>query len=201
MTALPCTTFWWIFGNCRGAVLRTHSTTMQFIFLLATLFWYSSIGFLAPNRNLIASKTHKHLGRAAAAAPPALLSSVSLQLSPLVGGPRWLKVHVKVLLRDSDDITHAWGFVPLNATAPATLASLLSFKAVPGEIRYQQKPSSISAKPQFSAGTLLLQDSEPIVAQVNNDFCLSYPTDLHLIRNNCWNFALDLVSYLNSREP
>lgn len=173
---------------------------MRVIFLLVALFSYSSTAFLAPNRNLIASKTQKHHGRAVPVAPPVSSSSVSLQLSPLVGGPRWLKVHVKVLLSDSDDITHAWEFVPLKATSPATLASLLSFKAVPGEIRYQREPSSNSVKPQLSAETLVLQDSEPVVAQVNDDFCPSYPTDLHLIRNNCWNFALDLISYLKSRQ-
>lgn len=131
---------------------------------------------------------------------PTSLSSVSLQLSPLVGGPKWLRVHVKVLLVDSSDTVHFWDFVPLNATSPATLASLLRFRSVPAEIRYQKKQSSGASKVMLSGNAVLSKNRDLVVSRVNEDFCPSYPMDLHLIWNNCWNFAFDLVAYLNDLE-
>ena len=56
---------------------------------------------------------------------------IKLQTSPLIGGPSWLPVHVKVVI----DENHAFDFVPLNPTSKDTLRKLVSLQAVPAEAR------------------------------------------------------------------
>ena len=102
--------------------------------------------------------------------------ALQLKLAPLIGGPSWLPLHVKVVV-DSDN---SWDFVPLNATSPDTLKSLLLLQSVPGEIRHFQTSASPDENADSSLG-----------AQRAKDFVDSYTNrDLHLIQNNCWTFAL-----------
>jgi hypothetical protein len=106
--------------------------------------------------------------------------ALQLRLAPLIGGPSWLPLHVKVIV-DSDN---SWDFVPLNATSPDTLKSLLMLQPVPGEIRHFQKSSPTSLR-----------------AQRAQDFVDSYTNrDLHLIQNNCWTFALMLYWHVHQSD-
>jgi len=105
---------------------------------------------------------------------------IRLETAPLVGGPVWLPLHVKVIV-DDDFI---FDFVPKNATSRETLQKLLSLQSVPAEARTKWKPGAF--------GT--------IYSQRATGFCSQYARDLHLIENNCWTFALDLVRFVLEKE-
>ena len=115
---------------------------------------------------------------------PLLAASMTIQLklSPLIGGPSFLPVHVKVVVAND----HIYDFVPLNAADPETIAGLLRLKPVPGEIR------SMGRK----------QNQSPIVEKADT-FVNGYSnTDLHLVYNNCWTFALLMLwELLLTKEP
>ena len=59
---------------------------------------------------------------------------VLLKLSPLIGGPKLLRVHSQLFV-DSGAGIDGWDFVPKDATAPATLARLVMLRAAPGDAR------------------------------------------------------------------
>lgn len=111
---------------------------------------------------------------------------MQLQLSPLIGGPKWLSVHCKLILSSGDDgVEHTFDFVPEQATEPATLVRLLTLQDVPGMIRYQSRAVE---------GYKLEDedDMDPALATAL-DFCMSYqPAALHLVNNNCYTFAARL---------
>lgn len=106
----------------------------------------------------------------------ALSLSPQLRRKPLIGGPPWLKVHVQVCV--TNELT--CDFIPLDATKDSTLAKLITLQSVPGEIR-----------------TIWRVREETIVARRAIDYCEKYEsTDLHLLYNNCWTFALGLLWHL-----
>ena len=53
---------------------------------------------------------------------------VLLKLSPLIGGPKLLRIHSQLFV-DSGAGINGWDFVPKDATAPATLARLVTLRA------------------------------------------------------------------------
>ena len=105
---------------------------------------------------------------------------VRLDTAPLIGGPSWLPLHVKVVV---DDV-HVFDYVPLNATSTETLQNLLSLQTVPAEVRVK-----ISSKDVASS-------SNTVYSMRASQFCEDYTKDLHLIQNNCWTFAFDLVRFI-----
>ena len=109
----------------------------------------------------------------------AVASNIRFRFSALVGGPKWLPVHVKIVV----DEEHIFDYVPQNATSPATLAKLLSLQAVPADARI------------FSD-----TDEESVSTSVERarEFCKEYDKDLHIVTNNCWTFALDLIGYIQT---
>jgi hypothetical protein len=70
-----------------------------------------------------------------------------LETSPLVGGPSWLPLHVKVLLETNDFIPangapslssqHQWDLIPVMPTNKSTLTKLTTLQYVPAQIRYR----------------------------------------------------------------
>jgi hypothetical protein len=130
---------------------------------------------------------------------------VGLQVTPLIGGPGWLPVHVKVVL-ETEGCEHKWDFVPLKPSEPATLSQLVQFQAVPGEIRYLVSPMMDMDNSKVrgtdnndigpsSAGTSTRRE-EPSIG-LAREFCTLYPDrNMHLVTNNCWTFAFQLYSFL-----
>jgi hypothetical protein len=110
--------------------------------------------------------------------------SIRLETAPLIGGPSWLPVHVKVVV----DEFNVFDYVPRNATATETLQNLLSLQAVPAEAR--AKISSNTATAAASETTTTVYSTRAF------QFCEDYTKDLHLIENNCWTFAFDLVRFI-----
>lgn len=126
-----------------------------------------------------------------------------LETSPLIGGPSWLPLHVKVMLKDStSDQVLVFDFIPVDATEPATLQSLLSLQHVPGQVRYNNKPSSLSSSSTNDPSSTFIQTTSlsavPLLVITAQEFCNDYPnTRLHLLENNCWTFALALLERLD----
>lgn len=167
----------------------------------------------------------------------------TLETSPLIGGPSWLPLHVKVVLQ-SKRLYHQWDLVPIDATDTATLQKLVTLQPVPAQIRhriYRTSSPQNNVDPTSSQhelvctniynGDTLLEASDNVYSEyaVINDtvvpieqtrslniadkdqlqilhahrFCQSFMVrtnmELHLIWNNCWTFAIQLVFYLLAR--
>jgi hypothetical protein len=183
---------------------------LGFVLILLTQQWTTAFGN-SPFRHWWAEAM---VSLAAARSEPSAVTT-TLQLAPLVGGPKWFKVHVKVRLLKSSGETHAWDFVPRDATRPETLAKLLSFQTVPAEIRYQQQQHRRRRR-HGSAVSDWVDDQEPppysddnnnnrptranLVVTKANKFCETYSLNLHLIHNNCWTFAVRLLWHLNEKD-
>ena len=100
-----------------------------------------------------------------------IAKNVCLETAPLLGGPSWLHLHVKVVL----DEVNKFDLVPKDATSPETLQRLVSLQPVAAEARsFRVVPGSF-----FSERA--------------TQFCEDYSKDLHLVTNNCWFFAIELV--------
>jgi hypothetical protein len=132
---------------------------------------------------------------------------VGLQVSPLIDGPGWLPVHVRVVL-ETESCEHKWDFVPLKPSEPATLSQLVLFQAVPGEIRYFVSPmmDNANAKEIDMENDLVpssaVTSTEAVAVGLAREFCELYPDrTLHLVTNNCWTFAFQLYSFLSQEDP
>jgi hypothetical protein len=109
-------------------------------------------------------------------------SRIQLQPSPLIGGPAWLPVHVKVVI----DEKYVFDYVPRNAASTETLKRLVTLQAVPAQAR------SWIAEDE--------DDTHNIYAQRAQEFCEQYSKDLHLIRNNCWTFAFEMIQHVTQQQ-
>jgi hypothetical protein len=123
---------------------------------------------------------------------------VTIQPSPLIGGPAWLPVHCKVILND----THAFDFVPLNAASTKTLRRLITFQSVPATVRIIHKNDETVVQGSCDDG---IDDGDG--ERVTNlyveravQFSKEYDQDLHLVSNNCWSFAFDLLRNISRPE-
>lgn len=109
---------------------------------------------------------------------------IKLRVLPLIGGPPFLPVHCKVVLHDR----YGFDFVPVNPTSPTTLLQLVTLKSVPGDARILP-----SKDVQSKDGSL------PMLSRAR-EFCTDYSKDLHLIQNNCWAFAYEMIEYIQKEE-
>jgi hypothetical protein len=106
--------------------------------------------------------------------------NVEIRSAPLIGGPSWLPVHCQVIV----DQTNVFDFVPLDATNPKVLQKLVTFQDVPAIARIRTKGKT----------------STSIMVDRAVAFCQEYDRDLHLLNNNCWAFAYELVSQITLQE-
>jgi hypothetical protein len=106
---------------------------------------------------------------------------VLLKLSPLIGGPKLLRLHSQLFV-DSGAGIDGWDFVPKDATAPATLARLLTLRAAPGDARRLVANDGVG---MYDVGAAAAASSEAIDAAL-----AARPTDLHIVSNNCWSHPL-----------
>lgn len=117
-------------------------------------------------------------------APAVTEPRVLLKLSPLIGGPKLLRVHSQLFV-DSGSGLNGWDFVPQDANAPATLARLLTLRAAPGDSRRLVANDGVGMYDVGAAkGT-----PEAIDAAL-----ASRSTDLHLLSNNCWRHTIDAAA-------
>ena len=120
----------------------------------------------------------------APARPAVTEPRVLLKLSPLIGGPKLLRVHSQLFV-DSGAGIHGWDFVPKDATAPATLARLLTLRAAPGDARRLVANDGVG---MYDVGAAAAS-SEAIDAAL-----AARPTDLHIVSNNCWSHTIDAAA-------
>ena len=110
---------------------------------------------------------------------------VLLKLSPLIGGPKLLRVHSQLFV-DSGAGIDGWDFVPKDATAPATLARLVTLRAAPGDARRLVANDGVG---MWDVGAAAAASSEAIDAAL-----AARPTDLHIVSNNCWSHTIDAAA-------
>ncbi|VEU35755.1 unnamed protein product [Pseudo-nitzschia multistriata] len=123
---------------------------------------------------------------------------VKIQPSPLIGGPEWLPVHCKVVLGDR----YVFDFIPLNAASKQTIQRLTGLQAVPAIVRTIQKNQSQAEVRTDFTGKWDGDGDELTKTYVEKAvrFCEDYDRDLHLIKNNCWSFAFDLLVHISQDE-
>jgi len=109
---------------------------------------------------------------------------VLLKLSPLIGGPKLLRLHSQLFV-DSGAGIDGWDFVPKDATAPATLARLVTLRAAPGDARRLLANDGVG---MYDVGAAAAS-SEAIDAAL-----AARPTALHLVSNNCWSHTIDAAA-------
>ena len=110
---------------------------------------------------------------------------VLLKLSPLIGGPKLLRLHSQLFV-DSGAGIDGWDFVPKDATAPATLARLVTLRAAPGDARRLVANDGVG---MWDVGAAAAASSEAIDAAL-----AARPTDLPLVSNNCWSHTIDAAA-------
>jgi hypothetical protein len=116
---------------------------------------------------------------------------IQIKAAPLIGGPTWLQLHCQVIV----DATYVFDFVPLDATNTTTLQKLISLQMVPAIARIRRRHLQPTITPDDDEDTT---SSSRVARAVK--FCRHYNRDLHLIQNNCWTFAYDLVTQISVQE-
>jgi len=128
---------------------------------------------------------------------------------------------------NGETIFHRFDFLPRDPTDPNTISQLLSFSSVPGEVRYRvckdddiiqtsqpiDKATSISPLTQkllLSSSVKVKSFSSSKIENISNTsnqidiaktFCEEYKStnsDLHLLKNNCYNFAWALINRIDN---
>jgi hypothetical protein len=179
------------------------------------------------------------------------------ETSPLIGGPSWLPLHIKVLFESKDLISpdratifslyHQWDLIPINPTTTSTIKKLTSLQYVPAQIRYRVYTNLQSNNEKTSSQELLstiVYDAETLDGMSENiitligdriesmettsllcqenilmdsryhedqrlmrkahEFCQLYMLrnnmQIHLIMNNCWTFAFQLMYHLHMSD-
>ena len=120
----------------------------------------------------------------APARPAVTEPRVLLKLSPLIGGPKVLRLHSQLFV-DSGAGIDGWDFVPKDATAPATLARLVTLRSAPGDAR---RLVANDGAGMYDVGAAAAS-SEAIDAAL-----AARPTALHLVSNNCWSHTIDAAA-------
>jgi len=123
---------------------------------------------------------------------------VAIQSSPLIGGPAWLPVHCKVIVDDS----YVFDFIPLNAASTETLKKLITLQKVPATVRIIEKNDKSEVNGSFNNRSGEGDDDKLAKLYVERavQFSQEYDQDLHLISNNCWSFAFDLLRNISYPE-
>jgi hypothetical protein len=136
-----------------------------------------------------------------------VVPGIALQPAPLIGGPSWLPLHVKMVIFDPESSSLEYGtlppkqqqpefrfdYVPLNPTSPETLQKLLLFQPVPAEAR--QSPSVFSKTAATTSTSLTRRRVQRAL-----EFCETYDKDLQLLSNNCWTFCFELLDHVQRNE-
>jgi hypothetical protein len=169
---------------------------------------------------------------------------LGIETSPLIGGPSWLPLHVKVVLRNKQ-MYHQWDLIPIDATNSTTLQKLVTLQAVPAQIRHRTYATGTSMlqnsfhdqlSSQYELIRTNIYNADTLLEMSNNNymnsndnfvpneersvlrqeldhidvkhphvlhahhFCRSFMVrtnmELHLLWNNCWTFAVQLIIYL-----
>jgi hypothetical protein len=145
---------------------------------------------------------------------------IYFKTSPLIGGPSWLPLHVKVIL-EGESLEHQWDFVPMNPTDLGSLQKLVTLRATPAVVRYRTSPISrrrlnmhenlalassfdnviikeVEIEDKLQGDKSRITDKEKLILEKAREFCDSYPSEIHLVQNNCWAFAFKLYDHLSS---
>lgn len=112
----------------------------------------------------------------------ATVSKLGFQFKGLIGLPKFLKLHVMVVYKDlASEENFCLDFLPIDAANPEVVATIISGRSVPGEIRITKSSTSTGG-----AQTNNVNDSGDLYAKkLTNGF----EPELNLYFNNCYHFA------------
>jgi len=117
-------------------------------------------------------------------APPLQQDDAQLlvRFEPLVGGPRFLPLHVVVEHGEME-----FDFLPVAPRAPSTALALLSGGATEGRIRC--RPRTSRAAPRALVGMAIKEGVEI------SSYATELSMELRLQGNDCWTFAANLRDF------
>jgi hypothetical protein len=107
---------------------------------------------------------------------------IHLEASPLIGGPSWLPLHVKVVIEKNFvndtaafSLRHQWDLIPVNATSASTLQQLLMLRNVPSQIRYRLygNVNDVSEKEDVRELLLSIVYDANTIQEMSQDFGLT----------------------------
>lgn len=166
----------------------------HFLAFLLPLFLFLGLLILDAVDGLVVYKTNlplAALGKKSGVAVVKAHRALALEATPLIGGPSWLPLHVKVVLTTETSSRYEWDFIPVKARDPATLNRILKLQYVPGLVRTKFNRQKPDWKTKLDALTLSAESKD--LVELATAFSSSYDASrLHLITNNCWTFALQL---------
>lgn len=142
------------------------------------------------------------------------ISRLHFKFKPLVGLPKFLKLHIMVAFESSTTSSQSYllDFLPINATSPIIIARLLSLRSAPGEIRIKK-----SASKNEDSKLLYLDNQKSVPKEFVEESDISgdlsgkenesgdifasmlisgFNDEIHLGFNNCYHFAF--YCYLRS---
>lgn len=110
------------------------------------------------------------------------ISKLSFQFKGLIGLPKFLKLHVMVVYKDlASDKNYCLDFLPIDAANPEVVATIISGRSVPGEIRITKSSDSTDIEQ-----TNLVDGCGDSYAE---NITTGFKSDLNLYFNNCYHFA------------
>lgn len=152
---------------------------------------------------------------------------VFVRFSPLVGGPRFLPLHVEVVLQENHDggiaisaddsnddpgaaaVRHRFDFLPSDPTSLDTTVRMATLRPVSGLVRYRlvdarstengNNYGDVVTNDKLDRSMVRIGSSESTVVSALH-FCEEYrstKSQLKLLTNNCFTFAVDLLRSLN----
>ncbi|KAJ8599087.1 hypothetical protein CTAYLR_008869 [Chrysophaeum taylorii] len=124
------------------------------------------------------------------------MAQVFVRLSPLVGGPKFLRVHTACFVEE-DDLLVGFDFLPANPTSPETFRRLLTLQPCPGIVRELRVPRAARDLDDFLVpiGDLAC-DLDAMRDLALND----REEDLHLLTNPCWRHSFALAQKATGRS-
>lgn len=128
---------------------------------------------------------------------PSLKMRAFIRLTPLIGGPAFLRVHTAFLCEVSPSRLIGFDFLPAEASSAATISRLLRLEAAPGIVRELQWPTTMATSDN---GFFDIGDCVADVADLRQR-AVALPKDLHLVTNNCWRHTLSLAEAATGRTP
>lgn len=112
----------------------------------------------------------------------ATVSKLGFQFKGLIGLPKFLKLHVMVVYKDlASDKNYCLDFLPNDAANPEVVATIISGRSVPGEIRITKSSTSTGGEQ-----TSTINDCGDLYAE---NLTKGFKPELNLYFNNCYHFA------------
>ena len=114
---------------------------------------------------------------------------IRYQLKPLLGGPEFAKLHVKVIIASQNGAELKMDFIPQAATEKQTIMKLLCLQPVPGIIRITDTETALASNGKRRGSDEDIAKLKAFATRIYNEEHSQNRTQMHLLLNNCYSFA------------